>query len=187
MKKTLLLISFTLLLQPMVEAQSAISVKTSGSGDPILYLPGFTTSGEIWNETAAQFQSHSAHSVTYAGFGGITPVEMPWSDILKTDLTEYIKVNNLTNLTVIGHSMGGNLALDSAATFPDRIQKAVSVVALACMREVMMPGVPAAALAYESPYNDQLLAMDTTAQSACLTQMTQNIITKPANQELIKP
>lgn len=186
MKKTLLLICFTLLLQPMVVAQSSISVKTSGTGDPILYLPGFATPGEVWNETASQFTTHSAHIVTYAGFGGITPVEMPWYQKLKTDLTEYITVNNLSNLTVIGHSMGGNLALDLAASFPDRIQKVVIADALACMREVMMPGVPAEALGYESPYNDQLLAMNAAAQSAYLTQMTQNMITTPADQELVR-
>ena len=186
MKKTLLLICFTLLLQPLVVAQSSISVKTSGTGDPILYLPGFATPGEVWNETASQFPTHAAHIVTYAGFGGIAPVEMPWYETLKTDLIEYINSNNLNNLTVIGHSMGGNLALDLAASFPNRIQKVVIADALACMREVMMPGVPAAALGYESPYNDQLLVMDATAQSAYLTQMTQNMITKPADQEMVK-
>lgn len=186
MKKTLLLICFALLIQPIVVAQSSISVKNSGTGDPILYLPGFATPGEVWNETAAQFTTHSAHIVTYAGFGGIEPVEMPWYAKLKSDLIEYISTNNLSNLTVIGHSMGGNLALDLAASFPDRIQKVVIADALACMRDVMMPGVPASALAYESPYNDQLLAMDATAQSAYLTQMTQNMITKPMDQELVK-
>lgn len=186
MKKTLLLICFALLIQPIVVAQSSISVKNSGTGDPILYLPGFATPGEVWNETAAQFTTHSAHIVTYAGFGGIEPVEMPWYAKLKSDLIEYISTNNLSNLTVIGHSMGGNLALDLAASFPDRIQKVVIADALACMRDVMMPGVPASVLAYESPYNDQLLAMDATAQSAYLTQMTQNMITKPMDQELVK-
>ena len=186
MKKSLLLICLALLLQPIVVAQSSISVETTGSGDPILYLPGFATPGEVWNETAAQFPAHSAHVVTYAGFGGIAPVEMPWYEKLKTDLIDYISTNNLNKLTVIGHSMGGNLALDLAAKFPDRIQKVVIADALACMREVMMPGVPAEALGYESPYNDQLLAMDATAQSTYLSQMTQNMITKSADQDRVK-
>jgi pimeloyl-ACP methyl ester carboxylesterase len=82
--------------------------------------------------------------------------------------------------------MGGNLALDLAASLPDRIQKIVIVDALSCMREIMMPGVPAEALAYESPYNDQLLNMDEAALSAYLTQMTQNMITKTEDQALVK-
>lgn len=186
MKKSLLVLCLTILIHAAGIAQSSVAVKTSGSGDPILYLPGFATPGEVWNETAAQFPTHSAHIVTYAGFGGFAPVEMPWYEKLKTDLTEYITENNLSNLTVIGHSMGGNLALDLAANFPDRIQKVVIADALACMLDVMMPGVPAEALGYESPYIDQLLAMDAEAQSVYLTQMTQNLITKPADQELVK-
>jgi pimeloyl-ACP methyl ester carboxylesterase len=186
MKKTLLFICFLLLLQPLVFAQPSISVKTSGKGDPILFLPGFATPGEVWNATAANLPKHSAHIVTYAGFGGITPVEMPWYEKLKTDLITHITANNLENLTLVGHSMGGNLALDLAASLPDRIRKIVIVDALPCMREIMMPGVPSEALAYESPYNDQLLNMDDAALLAHLGQMTQNMITKPEDQILVK-
>lgn len=186
MKKSLLLFCFALLLQPLVVAQSSISVKISGSGDPIIYLPGFATPGEVWNETASQIPTHSAHLVTYAGFGGIAPVEMPWYEKLKTDLIDYITKNNLTNLTLIGHSMGGNLAIDLAAALPNRIKKIVIADTLACMRDVMMPSVPAESLGYESPYNDQLLAMDAASQNAYLDQMTQNMITKAADQAQVK-
>lgn len=186
MKKALLIICFVFVIQPWVLAQNSILVETSGEGDPILYLPGFATPGEVWNETAANLPEHSAHFVTYAGFGGVAPVEMPWYDKLKTDLIGYITANNLTNLTVVGHSMGGNLALDLAASLPDRIQKIVIADALACMREVMMPGVPASAFAYESPYNDQLLKMEEEAYSAYLTQMTLNMITKPEDLAKVK-
>lgn len=186
MKKALLIFCFSWMLQPVVLAQNSIFVETSGEGDPILYLPGFATPGEVWNETAAGLPDHSAHIVTYAGFGGVSPVEMPWYDKLKTDLIGYITSKNLTNLTVVGHSMGGNLALDLAASLPDRIQKIVIADALACMREVMMPGVPASAFVYESPYNNQLLNMDEAALSAYLTQMTQNMITKSEDQDKVK-
>ena len=186
MKKPLLLICFLLLLQPLVFAQQSISVKTSGTGNPILFLPGFATPGEVWNPTAADLPQHSAHIVTYAGFGGVAPVEMPWYDKLKTDLIDYITSKNLDKLTLVGHSMGGNLAMDLAASLPDRIQKIVIADALSCMREVMMPGVPAEALVYESPYNDQLLNMDEAALSTYLTQMTQNMISKPDDQAMVK-
>ncbi len=56
--------------------------------------------------------------------------------------------------------MGGNLAVDIAAELPSRISKIVIVDALPCMRELMMPNVPAESIQYESPYNTQLLEMD---------------------------
>lgn len=186
MKKALLLFSALVLFSSTLFAQSSISVTKSGQGKPVIFLPGFATPGEVWKTTAAGLPGHSAYLVTYAGFGGVAPVEMPWYEKLKSDLSTYIREQNLRDITLVGHSMGGNLALDLAALLPDRISKIVIADALACMREVMMPGVPAEALGYASPYNDQLLAMDATAQSAYLTQMTQNMITKPADQELVK-
>ena len=186
MKKALLLFSALVLFSSALFAQSSISVTKSGQGKPVIFLPGFATPGEVWKTTAAGLPGHSAYLVTYAGFGGVAPVEMPWYEKLKSDLNTYILEQNLHDITLVGHSMGGNLALDLAALLPDRISKIVIADALACMREVMMPGVPAEALGYASPYNDQLLAMDATAQSAYLTQMTQNMITKPADQELVK-
>jgi pimeloyl-ACP methyl ester carboxylesterase len=56
--------------------------------------------------------------------------------------------------------MGGNLAIDIASELPNGVSEIVIVEALPCMREVMMPNVPAESLYYESPYNKQMLEMD---------------------------
>lgn len=186
MKKTLILLFILILVQNTLVAQSSISVKTSGKGNPVIFLPGFATPGEVWNATVANLPDHQAHLVTYAGFGGVAPVEMPWYGKLKSDLMDYIESNQLKNLILVGHSMGGNLALDLAAALPGRVAKVVVADALACMREVMMPGVPAEALGYQNPYNDQMLAMDAAAQSAYLDQMTRNMISKPEDQAQVK-
>ncbi|TDK50612.1 alpha/beta fold hydrolase [Algoriphagus formosus] len=186
MKKILFLLIVLTGFQSILMAQSAISVNTSGQGDPILFLPGFATPGEVWEPVIAQLPDYQSHAVTYAGFGGIAPVEMPWYNKLKTDLIEYVKNKQLKKLTIVGHSMGGNLALDLASSLPENVVKVLVVDALPCMREVMMPGVPAEALAYESPYNEQLLAMDETAQSSYLDQMTKNMISNPQDQLQVK-
>lgn len=186
MKKPLLLLFVLILIQSTLYAQSSVKVESKGSGKPIIFLPGFATPGEVWNVTVQNLPNFQSHVVTYAGFGGVSPVEMPWYGKLKSDLIAYIEDQNLENITLVGHSMGGNLALDLAAYFSDKIQKVVIVDALACMREVMMPGVPAEALAYQSPYNDQLLAMDEAARGAYLDQMTQNMMTRPEDQAQVK-
>jgi len=85
---------------------------------------------------------------------------MPWYDNIKKSIIKYIKDNNLNDLVIIGHSMGGNLAVDIASELPSRVSKIVIVEALPCMREIMMPNVPAEYLYYESPYNKQMLEMD---------------------------
>lgn len=158
-KKGILIITL-LFFARIAFAQSAISVEKTGTGKPILFLPGFTTPGSVWNETVKHLDGKfESYTISYAGFNGMQPVDTPWYEALKKDLYKYIIDKNLTNITLVGHSMGGNLAIDIAAEFPGRVTGLVLVESIPCMREVMMPGVPASTLQYNSPYNDNILKM----------------------------
>ncbi|GAB3180383.1 alpha/beta hydrolase [Telluribacter humicola] len=137
----------------------AIRVVKKGKGTAVLFLPGFTSPGSVWNETIRHLPRVESHVVSYAGFNGIPPVETPWYPRLRQELLDYIKQEKLDNLTLIGHSMGGNLAVDIAAALPDRVTKLVLVDAIPCMRALMMPGVPASQISYENSYNKQMLEM----------------------------
>ncbi|WP_421763143.1 alpha/beta fold hydrolase [Ekhidna sp.] len=159
MKKILL--TLTIISASMATiAGPAIKVEKSGNGDPILFLPGFTNPGSVWEETIKNLDgTFENHVISYAGFNGIEAIEMPWYKTIKDELIDYIIKEDLKNLNIIGHSMGGTLGADIAAALPDRVQRLIVVDGLPCMREVMMPGVSADQLQYESPYNDQMLAM----------------------------
>ncbi len=139
----------------------AIKTVTIGKGKPILFFPGFTVPGSIWKETIENLTlKRKSYLFSYAGFNGNKPIEIPWYSTIKNSIIEYIRVNNLSDIIIIGHSMGGNLAVDIASELPNKVSKIVIVEALPCMRAVMMPNVPAESLYYESPYNKQMLEMD---------------------------
>ncbi|WP_420316377.1 alpha/beta fold hydrolase [Ekhidna sp.] len=159
MKKQLITLSFiTICISAF--AGPAIKVEKSGSGEPILFLPGFTNPGSVWQETIRNMEgTFENHLISYAGFNGIQSIEMPWYSTIKSELIKYIVEEDLTDLNIIGHSMGGTLGADIAAELPDRIKRLIVVDGLPCMREVMMPGVAADQLQYESPYNNQMLSM----------------------------
>ncbi|TSE11341.1 alpha/beta fold hydrolase [Aquimarina algiphila] len=158
---------------------SAFKVKVVGKGTPVLFLPGFTTPGSIWEETVDHLTSkNEAHLISYAGFNGNQPIPMPWYDTIKKELITYIKTKNLTNVKIIGHSMGGNLATDLAAALPDTITSMIIVDPIPCMRELMMPGVPESNIQYESPYNKQILAMEEAQFKQTATMMAQNMTNK---------
>ncbi|MGZ8504063.1 MAG: alpha/beta fold hydrolase [Flavitalea sp.] len=157
-----LLIAFALFIasQATFGQPPAIKIQRSGKGMPVLFLPGFTTPGTVWNETIRNLPTGTeAFTVSYAGFNGMTPIDTPWYPALKQELIEFIEKENLSNLTIIGHSMGGNLAVDLAAALPSRISKLILVDAIPCMRELMLPGVPVEQIQYKNPYNDQQLKM----------------------------
>lgn len=159
MKKFCLLVFGVLVAIATTYAQSSFQVKKSGTGDPLIFLPGFTCPGSVWDETIAHLnKQYETHVISYAGFNGLAPIKMPWYETIKKDMAAYIQANNLSNVRIIGHSMGGMLAVDLAAELPDNIRSVVAVDALPCLRDIFMPGVPASSISYESPYNKQQLA-----------------------------
>lgn len=167
--------------------QPAIKIEKSGKGTPVIFLPGFITPGAMWTETVKNLNGrYETHLVSYAGFNGNTPIAMPWYPALKKELLEYVNVNKLTQLKLVGHSMGGNLAVDLAAELGNVVDKVIIVDALPCMREVMMPGVPAEALHYESPYNKQTLEMTDEAFLKMADRMAQGMTLVTEKQEAIK-
>jgi pimeloyl-ACP methyl ester carboxylesterase len=167
--------------------QKAIQSEVVGNGSPILFLPGFTNPGSVWKDTFNKLnEKRQAHFISYAGFNGIKPVEMPWYATIKKQLIEYIQTNDLENIDIIGHSMGGTLAADIAAEVPNRIRKIIFVDALPCMREVMMPGVPAESLQYKSPYNNQTLAMTKEQFESVATMMATNMTAKLEKVKILK-
>lgn len=152
----------------------AIRVEKSGSGKAILFLPGFTTPGSVWKETVKNLDfKYESHLVSYAGFNKIAPIAVPWYETVKKDLLEYIQQNKLSHIHIIGHSMGGNLAVDIAAAMPGNVDRIILVDAIPCMRELMMPGVSASQLQYDSPYNNQMLNMSDEAFRQTASMMAQ--------------
>jgi pimeloyl-ACP methyl ester carboxylesterase len=176
----------TLLALTPAFSQSAIHVEKSGKGNAVVFLPGFTTPGSVWNETIKNLDVQKEnHVVSYAGFNGLEPIATPWYEQLKNELVSYVKTEKLSNVTIIGHSMGGNLAIDIAAELPDQISGLILVESIPCMRELMMPGVPASSLQYDSPYNNQMLEMNDEAFKQMATNMAQYMTFDQSKMEVL--
>lgn len=143
------------------DTSKAFTVTKTGEGDPMFFLPGFTTPGHIWDDTITALKlNKTTYTFTYAGFNGNAPIEMPWYDTVKSAIIEYVTTHKLENIIIVGHSMGGNLAIDIAIALPNQVSKLIIVDSLPNMRAVMMPNVPVEHLVYESPYNQQMLNMN---------------------------
>lgn len=176
MKKSISITILFLSIQIGIAQNKAIKSEVIGKGKPVLFLPGFTTPGSIWKETIKHLDvKKEAHLISYAGFNGIKPIEMPWYSSIKKEIINYIKKNKFQELEIIGHSMGGTLATDIAAEFPNIVKKIILVDALPCMREVMMPGVSAKSIQYESPYNNQMLTMNAVQFKGMANMMSTNM------------
>lgn len=98
---------------------TAFSVKVSGEGRPVIFIPGFACAGSVWDATVAHLGGKvQAHVLTLAGFAG-QPAPADKTSVLPAvhaQLVAYIKANKLDKPIVVGHSMGGFLALWLAST-----------------------------------------------------------------------
>jgi N-formylmaleamate deformylase len=103
-------------------------VQVSGTGRPILLIPGLASSGDTWATTVAHLSRRfTCHVFTLAGFAGVPPIEGPLFTAVQRDLAEYIREQRLDHPVVIGHSLGGMLAMALAADHPDLVGPLVVV------------------------------------------------------------
>ncbi|UUF15123.1 MULTISPECIES: alpha/beta fold hydrolase [Flavobacterium] len=115
-------------------------LKTGKGKQSIIFIPGFASSGEVWNETKAAFEKKfTCYTLTMAGFAGAKPQPNPSFENWKTGIANYIKDNKIEKPIIIGHSMGGGLALAIAADYPELIGKIVVVDALPCLAALTDP------------------------------------------------
>ena len=188
MKKLISFLSVLLFFSAgYAQKPSSFDAKVTGTGSAVIMLPGFTCPADVWDETVTNITTeHEFHLITYAGFGNVSPIEMPWYSSITQELLEYIELNNLNHITLIGHSMGGNLAVDLAASIPEKVSRVILVDAIPCMRELMMPGVEASQIQYESPYNNRILSMTEEAFEQTAAMIAANMVTSKEKKEILK-
>lgn len=181
-----LFISTLLSLQAQVD-NAAITVEVSGTGTPILLLPGFTVPGSSWSPIVETLsKNHECHVVTLAGFGGKDPIAFPWLPKVNEALLSYLESEGLQNVTIIGHSLGGTIATWLASRPQTSVSQLVLVDALPAAGALMIPNYDPNLLQYESVFNEQQLAMNEANFELMATQMSQGMSLLPEAQEQIK-
>jgi len=86
----------------------------AGEGKDVLLIPGLASGPAIWSGLAARLPGHRLHIVHVAGFAGKPAgpnASGPLLAPLAAELARYIRERRLTAPVIIGHSMGGTLAM----------------------------------------------------------------------------
>jgi pimeloyl-ACP methyl ester carboxylesterase len=110
---------------------TSFRVAVTGTGRPIIFIPGLASSGETWDGTVVHYRGRfTCHVLTLAGFAGQPPIDGPLLATVRRDLARYIREKQLDRPIIIGHSLGGLLALALAADHPDLVGPLVIVDAL---------------------------------------------------------
>src|SRR6185295_17024184 len=98
------------------------SVEVVGHGPDVILIPGLTSGREVWRATALAVPGYRYHLIQVAGFAGAPargnrsgPVVAPLAD----EIARYIEERGLDHPAIVGHSMGGTIAMMIAARRPE--------------------------------------------------------------------
>ena len=130
---------FALLLAAPLEAWAQTSVfrseriivETRGRGPDIVFIPGLGSTGAAWRTTADRLDDrYRVHLVTLRGFGQTDiggNANGGLSGPAANEIRRYIQERNLSRPALIGHSLGGQIALRVAADMGDRVGRVMVV------------------------------------------------------------
>ncbi|HKE29829.1 MAG TPA: alpha/beta hydrolase [Bryobacteraceae bacterium] len=121
---------------------TSFSAVVTGSGKPMILIPGLECPGAVWNGTVEHFRDrYQLHVLTLAGFAGQPAVAGLRLPAVRDDLIRYIRDQRLDRPVLVGHSLGGFLALWVAATVPDLASRVISVDGVPFLPSLFNPAV----------------------------------------------
>lgn len=146
MKPLLITLLGACLILPAAAAEpSTFSVTVQGKGAPVVLIPGLGCNGDIWKATVDSLSDrYECHVVSIKGFGGqppCTPLPDPFLPQVRDELAAYIAEKKLGHPAIIGHSLGGIVALDLAATAPELPRLLIIVDSSPCLLAGINPAI----------------------------------------------
>jgi pimeloyl-ACP methyl ester carboxylesterase len=131
-------------VDPVVTQMDHISVTTAGKGPAVILIPGLSSPREVWDGTwQALVRDHRVYLVQVNGFGGEDPrgnLQPGILDGIVADLHHLIAREKIERPALVGHSMGGLVALMLAKAYPGDVGKALIVDALPFVGSAFFPG-----------------------------------------------
>jgi pimeloyl-ACP methyl ester carboxylesterase len=101
--------------------------KIEGSGKPFVIMHGFLGMSDNWKTLGTQFaeSGFEVHMLDLRNHGrSIQSAEFNYQ-LMVNDVVEYCQEKNLKSIYLLGHSMGGKVAMFTATQFPDLVEKLI--------------------------------------------------------------
>lgn len=173
--------------QPTEVSLPRITVVSEGQGPDVIFIHGLASSADVWRNEANRLKDrYRVHLVQVRGFAGTEasananpPVLVP----IRDDILAYVRQGGLRMPTIVGHSMGGLLAMMAADADGSAFGKIMIVDSLPFFG---LLGGPQASAESVTPtaarFRDQILAQSQ-AEYAAGQVRTMSIMTKSKGPE----
>ncbi len=113
---------------------------TGGNGDPLIVIHGGGNSAKSWMKNIEELaKTYTVYAPDLPGFGHSQPMD---GDYFIPELVEFVNDFShelgLKNFHLVGHSLGGGIALSYALKFPHKLEKLVLVSSMCLGREIAL-------------------------------------------------
>ena len=155
-----------------------------GHSDDVILIPGLASSGAVWDETVKQLApSHRVHVLQVRGFAG-EPAGANASGPILAPLVEEVAAYaaNLKHPAIIGHSLGGLVALEVAAKAPEAVSR-IMVVDAAPFYGLLAGGPNATSAgikAMTAPMREQMMSLDDATFAQAQDQQMRSLVKSDA-------
>ena len=100
-----------------------------GDGEPVILIHGIASSFDTWNAVLPELgKSHLAVAPDLLGHGRSSKPRGDYSlGAFATGIRDFMEALEIPSATIVGHSMGGGIAMQFAYQFPKRVRRMVLV------------------------------------------------------------
>lgn len=167
----------------------AISVRTTGSGPDIVFIPGKGSSGAVWQDVAERLANrYRVHLVYMRGFAGepSNPALNAVIEPVARDLHRYLTTKKIRRASLVGHSLGGTIALALSIVHPDLVGRIMLVEAGAWMPKLIDPNADFAKIGpVATADRARLIGLSSADFDALQARIVGNWVAEPDKQRLL--
>ncbi|CAM3852366.1 alpha/beta fold hydrolase [Litorimonas haliclonae] len=123
--------------------QTASSITVTRAGNPdgrtVVLIPGLASSDDVWDGTVEAMGDYDLRVVQVAGFAGADPVADISAEKIGDDIAAHLAEDTGSDTVLVGHSLGGFVAMRAALDHPNVIDELVIVDSLPYVAGLYMP------------------------------------------------
>lgn len=95
-------------------------------GQDLIIIHGLFGMGDNWDTLAKQFSKYcKVHLIDLRNHGRSPHAKEFNYEVMCEDVLEYIEQHNIQKVILLGHSLGGKVAMKFAFTYPEKIEKLI--------------------------------------------------------------